>query len=292
MLAASAAEAFDRFERTKNDGLLIRLVRGEHHKEVDGRHLSDILGILGDELRSPSDCPARISPLWLAHAASHLFRGQSHDSAINWGSQFYAELKRLDGAVPFAVIHDWHANVVAPFAIELSARTGPNPWESAAAPKALQCLHARALGGDIFSAEQWHAVLYEGFLQIFAGRVSINLNELNRPKSEPSDKNKIFESPRLAEVNTRAYSDAFAAADAAAYARANLAPTCLGQGFDGYAEAAVTACSILSTHADFIAYRGDSPPYDKYNRISQNVRRDATTTLADGLLQCLARVTS
>ena len=111
MLAASPAEALALFERTKKED---RLVQDKHHKEVAGRHFSDILGILGDELQSPSDCPERIMPLWLAHTASRLFRAQPLDRAKEWGLQFYAELKRLDGKLPFTVIHDWHANVVEP----------------------------------------------------------------------------------------------------------------------------------------------------------------------------------
>jgi len=97
MLAASPAEALALFERTKKDD---RLVQDKHHKEVAGRHFSDILGVLGDEVQSPSDCPERIMPLWLAHTASRLFRAQPLDRAKEWGLQFYAELKRLDGKLP------------------------------------------------------------------------------------------------------------------------------------------------------------------------------------------------
>jgi hypothetical protein len=135
VLTTSPADAFDRFERAKKEDLLIQ---DAYHKEVGGRYLSDILGILGDELQSPSDCPLQIMPQWLAHTASRLFRRQSLDSAKNWGSQFYAELQRLDGRVPFSVIHDWHANVVEPFAIKFSERRGPNPWRDIERPKELQ----------------------------------------------------------------------------------------------------------------------------------------------------------
>ena len=126
-------EALALFERNKKDD---RLVQDKHHKEVAGRHFSDILGVLGDELQSPSDCPERIMPLWLAHTASRLFRAQPLDRAKEWGLQFYAELKRLDGKLPFTVIHDWHANVVEPFAIKFSKRRGPNPWRYVERPKA------------------------------------------------------------------------------------------------------------------------------------------------------------
>ena len=290
MLASSSADAFDRFERARKDDLL---VQGVHHEESGGRHLSDILGVLGDELQSPSDCPARIMPLWLSHSAFRLFRGQSLDSAKAWGSQFYAELKRLDGRVPFSVVHDWHANIVEPFVIEFSQRPEPNPWRSAGRPQALQALHASALGGDKIPADEWYRVLHDAFLHIFADRTSINLNDIKWPPGDlvaRPDKSKIFHGARLADVNARPYGEAFASADAGEYARANAEPTSLGQGFDSYAEAAVTAYSSLSIHADFLAYSGKHPPYDKYNAIMQKNGCNALARFADGLVQSLARV--
>jgi hypothetical protein len=288
VLITSPADAFDSFERAKSDDLL---VQGVHHQEAAGRQLSDILGVLGDELQSPSDCPARIMPLWLAHAAFRLFRAQSLDSAKAWGSQFYAELKRLDGKVPVSVVYDWHANVVEPFVIEFSKRDEPNPWGNVAPPTALQTLHAKALSGDKIAANEWRPSLYDAFLHIFADRTSVNLNNIDlNNMGKPQDKENFFHGARLAEVNARAYTDAFASADADGYARANAEPTSWGNGFDSYAAAAVTASSILSTHARLLAYKGNSPPYDHYRGIQSKNQRFTFTRLADGLLQCLTRV--
>jgi hypothetical protein len=288
VLATSAADAFDRFERAKNDDLL---VRGVHHKEAAGRRFCDILGALGDEIQSPSDCPEQIMPLWLAQAAFRLFAGQSLDSAKAWGSQFYAELKRLNGTVPFSVVYDWHANVVAPFVIRLSRRPEPNPWSNLAPATAMQALHTRTLGGDTVAADEWHRVLYDAFSHIFAGRMSVNLNNIDLNNlGRRQDMEKFFHGPRLAEANARAYSGAFASADAAGYARANADPTSVGFGLDSYAHAALTAYSILSVHAMFLAYQGPSPPYDYYNGIKSKDERIGFAALAQGLLQCLTRV--
>ena len=288
MLATSAADAFDRFERAKNDDLL---VRGVHHKEEAGRRFCDILGALGDEIQSPSDCSEQIMPLWLAHAAFRLFAGQSLDSAKAWGSQFYAELKRLNGTVPFSVVYDWHANVVEPFVIRISQRPEPNPWSNMAPPTAMQALQTRALGGDTIAADEWHRVLYDAFLHIHAGRMSVNLNNIDlNNMGRRQDMEKFFHGPRLAEANARAYSGAFASADAAGYARANADPTSVGFGLDSYAQAAITAYSILSVHAMFLAYKGTSPPYDYYNGIKAKNESIGFAALAQGLLECLTRV--
>lgn len=288
MLAASPADAFDRFERAKNEDLLIQ---GVHHEEADGRLSCDILGVLGEEVQSPSDCPARIMPLWLAHTAVRLFRAQSLDSAKSWGSRFYAELKRLDGKVPFSAVHDWHANAVEPLVINFSQRPEPNPWGNVAPPIALQALHARAFSGDKIAADEWRRVLYDAFLHIFADRTTVNLNNIDlNNMGKPQDKEKVFHGARLAEANARTYFEAFSSADPDNYARANSEPTSWGEGFDSYAAAAVNAFSILSTHARILTYKGASPPYDHYNGIQNKNKRFAFKGLADGLLECLSRV--
>src|SRR5258708_24700216 len=126
------------------------------------------------------------------------------------------------GRLPFSVIHDWHSNVVEPFAIKFSKRRGPNPWRYVEHPRELQALHARALSGDKITAGEWHPVLRDAFLHIFAGRTSVNLNNIDlNNMGKPQDKNKRFDSAALAEVNAKSYSNAFANADADDYARAN-----------------------------------------------------------------------
>ena len=288
MLAASPAEALALFECTKKDD---RLVQDKHHKEMAGRHFYDILGVLGDELQSPSDCPERIMPLWLAHTASRLFRAQPLDRAKEWGLQFYAELKRLDGKLPFTVIHDWHTNVVEPFAIKFSKRRGPNPWRYVERPKALQSLHARALSRDKIGVDEWRRVLCTAFSHIYAGRTFVNLNNIDlNNMGKPQDKDKHFDSARLAVVHARNYSVAFASAGAGDYALANADQTNPNGNFDAYAAAVVQAYRMLATHAKLRAYTGKWPPYDRYIAIQNVHERAAFTRIAEGLLDCMARV--
>lgn len=151
-VAATAAEAFDRYSSFYNDG---RLIQADWHAEDDGRQLACALGVIGDEVDSPADCPASIMPRWLARMVPWFFDLQKPDQAFKWGLDFYAELKRLDGKVPFEVLYDWHANVVCPLGIEADEKRGRDP----APHKALQELHRRALGGERAKQAEWYQAL-------------------------------------------------------------------------------------------------------------------------------------
>ena len=96
--AQTASDAFDRYKLFYDDG---RLIQKNWHVEQDGRQLACGLGVLGEDINSPSKCPAQIMPRWLAQLVTWLFDNQEPDDAFNWGLKFYAELKRLNGQVPF-----------------------------------------------------------------------------------------------------------------------------------------------------------------------------------------------
>ena len=126
-------------------------------------------------------------PRWLAQMVPWFFDEQEATDAKAWGMAFYAELKRLDGKIPFSVMYDWQANVVSPLAIEVAIKRSKDP----APHVAHQAIHARALAGDIAPKEEWVKILR----------------------------------PAYANANTysyaEAYAEAFANADAYAYATAN-----------------------------------------------------------------------
>ncbi len=159
--ALTAAEAFDRYQYAfEHDAL----TQGIWHKEFEGRHLACGLGVLGDEVTSPGKCPAQVMPRGLARQMVWFFDGQQFDDAKAWGLRFYAEIKRLNGAVPFSVIHDWQANVVGPLAIEVATKRKRN----VAAHEALQKMQIEALAGKKFTAEEWHPVLKAAFFDAYA----------------------------------------------------------------------------------------------------------------------------
>ncbi|MEU3862251.1 SpcZ [Streptomyces sp. NPDC028722] len=94
-------------------------------------------------------------PGWLWQVAAVLYDGQDAAEARHWAPRLHDALARLDGRVPFAVVHDWHARTVTPMLAEASARRGrpPGPQE------AVRDLHLRALAGERSTEAEWEAVL-------------------------------------------------------------------------------------------------------------------------------------
>ena len=150
---ATAHEAFERYTAFYEEG---RLVQSDWRTtDDDDRVLACALGVLGQDVESSNDCPAAVMPRWLAQIVVHLFDRQLFDDACDWGLRFYKALDRLDGNVPFSVVHDWHATVVTVLGIEAAQKSGSDlkPHE------ALQALHRRALAGEIIDVSEWRTVL-------------------------------------------------------------------------------------------------------------------------------------
>ncbi|MGE3712225.1 MAG: hypothetical protein AB7G35_21470 [Hyphomicrobiaceae bacterium] len=160
-IAATAAEAFERYQRAFEAQALIQ---GNWRKEQDGRQLACALGVIGDEVTSPNDCPAAVMPRWLARMVPWFFDRQKAADAYDWGLRFYAELKRIDGQVPFSVVHDWHATVTTEMAIEVAKKLNKDP----APHVAMQNLHKRALAGETISESEWHRVLKPAYAHAYA----------------------------------------------------------------------------------------------------------------------------
>ena len=150
--AQTAAEAYARDrEAFEHDAL----IQGAWHSERDGRQLACGLGVLGANVKSANDCPASIMPRWLAQLVPWFFDNQTSDDAKNWGLAFYEQLDRLNGVVPFSVVHDWNATIVGPLAIEVAEKLD----KSAKPHKALASMHSDALAGKKFSADEWRSVV-------------------------------------------------------------------------------------------------------------------------------------
>jgi hypothetical protein len=159
-IATTAQEYADRYLAAFESGSLIQ---ASWHTEKDGRQLACALGVIGDEVDGPSKCPAQIMPRWLAQMVPGFFDRQQQEDAFEWGKRFTAELARIDGKVPFSVIHDWHANTVCQLGIAAAEKRGRDP----APHKALQALHLRALGGEKIAADEWRPVLREAYYDYF-----------------------------------------------------------------------------------------------------------------------------
>ena len=151
-IAATASEYATRYLAAFETGAL---TQGSFHAERDGRQLACVLGVIGDEVNAVIQCPASIMPRWLAQMVPAFFDRQKQEDAFPWGVAFTAALARIDGKVPFSVIHDWHANTVFQLRVSVAERRGRDP----APHKALQALHLRALGGEKISADEWKPIL-------------------------------------------------------------------------------------------------------------------------------------
>ena len=212
-MPATAAEARDRYAAfLARDGI----VQGTWHSTAsDGRELACALGVIGPEISSPKDCPAHVMPRWLAQMVPWLFDNQQRKDALDWGSRFYDQIARLEGVVPFSVIHDWQGNVVGDLAIEVATKRN----RQVEPHQALKEMHIASLAGKSFTVEEWRPVLKD------------------------------------------ADADAYADADADAYA---------------YADADADAYVYAYADAYVYAYA--------------DADADAIKRLADGLVDCLARV--
>ena len=280
MMVRTAAQALERFERMSTGDLAVTYY---YEGKIPRQNPSALLRALGDELKGAADCPPQIMPLWLAKAAGSLFNARVQramrifpdDAAKAWGVKFYRELARLDGHIPFSVIHDWHANTIAPLVIEISNHAGPNPWQGADRPKALQALHAAAIAGRKVAADEWRPVLRGAFAHIHAG---------GRLGSAVVGTRRYTLNETVA-MNADAYADAYASGDADAFAHAYWFTECA---LDAYADLAVTAHSIIQNHAKLIS--DPDPIYDRYHHLSYEQTCVALARLADGLVESLAHV--
>ena len=206
--AQTAEEAFARYQTYMAEG---RLLQSSWHSQADdGRQLACGLGVLGDDVNSPSDCPAQIMPRWLAQMVPWFFDNQSADDAFAWGLDFYAELKRLNGVVPFSVVYDWQATIVGPYAVETAEKRG---YPSAPA-KALAELQWKALTGEKFTADDWRPILKAAFYEAYKYRYRA-LADADALADALADANANADA--YADADADAYADAYTYADAYAY---------------------------------------------------------------------------
>ena len=153
-LVTDAASALARYEQAMAHDQLVQ--SNWHDTAEDGRWLACALGVIGDDVTEPDDCPASVMPTWLAQAVPYFFDSLPFDDAKDWGLRFYQALASLKGDVPFRVYHRWMADCVLPVARDAAEAT-PGADDAVAANKAMAVLHARAAAGDMPSEEEWSA---------------------------------------------------------------------------------------------------------------------------------------
>lgn len=231
-------------------------------------------------LDAGSRAPA--GPDWLAQVSEVLSDGMDADAARDWEHRVRRELERLDGRVPFGVVHDWHCSAVGPVLAEASVRHG----RSDAPHRAVLALHADALRGGRVDGTTWRAALEPALRELFqhaypyaeayAASAAAAGSFALANGYEPAEAARYGET--YAELNTtanvRAHADANALANSAALAAAYAA-------------------------ADPDAYAGTCPfarvravvrvAADRQDEHGEHGERAVRARLADGLADCLAR---
>ncbi len=208
-------------------------------------------------------------PPWLAQVVAALSDGQEPGTARAWAARIHADIVRLDGRVPFAVVHHWHAGTVAP----LLGRV----CEGQAAVGAL---HARALAGSLVTQPQWAAALEPALRAVYrrayayddAYRVNYDSAHAYGTANGFGEQGTREYAAYYADLATNANRDAFA--DANAIANAN-------------------ACSFAFATADPVAY-ADTYPYAATRAYAFALAGAPTAAepharLAAGLAKSLAR---
>jgi len=216
------------------------------------------------------------TPAWLAQVVTALFDGLEPAAARDWAARIHAQLVWLDDAVPFAVVHDWHARTVAPLLGEVCDGQA-----------AVGALHARALAGSSVAEPRWAAALEPALRDVYrrayayddAYRVNYDsahaYGTANGFGDEGTREYATYYAELATGANLRAYADANAIAGAHACATAFAAadPVAYAQTYP-YAAARAYARALASAEADA----------DRSAR-----ERTAHARLADGLAASLGR---
>ncbi|MFD4660869.1 SpcZ [Kitasatospora sp. NPDC058444] len=224
--------------------------------------------------------PGAAVPPWLAQVSEVLSDGLGGaDAARAWERRVRREVERLDGRVPFRVVHDWYCAAVGPMLAEAGARRGG----SVAPQQGVLALHGSALDGGRIDESTWRAALEPELRELFHHAYPYAEAHATAASAAGSyalaNGYDAAEAARYGETyaelntaaNVRAHADANALANAAAVAAAYAAADP-----DAYAATWPSARvrAVVRVHAD---------PRDEQGE------RAAWARLADGLAACLAR---
>ncbi|WP_172381241.1 SpcZ [Streptomyces sp. MNP-20] len=240
-------------------------------------------GPAGPEHSAAPDGSGAEPPSWLAQLAAALFHGQDDRTARHWARSVHTALGRLEGPVPFAVVHDWHAHAVAPLLAEVSARRGGD----GAALESVRRLHERALAGERPTRQEWTEALGPALTQVYGyayayadayATASVNAREYAMDNDYGEEKAAEF-AAMYAKLNTDANARSYADANALANTRALAAAFA---GADGRAFAQAYPFAYVHAYALADAERAE--------RTGREERyRAACARLADGLTAALDR---
>ncbi|KAA6212571.1 SpcZ [Streptomyces albofaciens JCM 4342] len=103
------------------------------------------------------------APAWFMPVVAALFDGQPVEAATDWARRVYGEVQRLEGRIPFGVVHDWHSRTVLPMLVAASVRRGGTGAEL----ETVRDLHERALAGEPGTESEWAAALEPALREVY-----------------------------------------------------------------------------------------------------------------------------
>ncbi|WP_405362845.1 SpcZ [Kitasatospora sp. NBC_00085] len=218
-------------------------------------------------------------PEWLRGVGEALFEAMEADAARDWARRVHLELVRLDGEVPFGVVHDWHHRSVQPVLVEASERRGG----VAARHQAVADLHERASNGEWIGETAWAAELRPALRELYGYAYAY------------ADAYAAAASAAGAYALANGYGEAEAAAYGASYAELNTEANARAHAdANALANAPAVAGALAAT--DPAAYAATYPAARVRAVVRAHAEQDRTRTrdvgarLADGLADSLARV--
>jgi hypothetical protein len=222
-------------------------------------------------------------PRWLDRMAATFLDADAAD----WRARIGLEVGRL-GGVPFKAVHGWHADVLAPLALETVERRGGTP----SAHLLVRDLHRRAQDGGPVSRHEWVEALCPALQEIYQHAFAHARAHARAHASAMAyaragtNARMIVESFGSAEAYAGYYADLAAGSSAAAFADANaranagfLAAAFAAADHEAYGEAYPHAVARAHVHAHA---RGGGD--------FEAGCRDAWRRLAEGMLDCLGRI--
>jgi hypothetical protein len=167
------------------------------------------------------------TPAWLKQVVELIVDRSDDAFRRTWTEQLRETLARLDGAVPFRLIHDWHTNSISSLVIDSCAQRGLSVHEH----EEVRELHRHAWHGHSVSEEAWrdtlepalHALYLRSYPYEEAFAVAASLaNSYARSHGASTDEASKY-GETYAELNTGANARLFSAANAKANSKAYAA---------------------------------------------------------------------